>query len=94
MYWCATIRHRWRSSSCGNTNGAGNGWIVDRVIKDIEDFGCARTATWIKCDQEPTILEVQRGIAQKRKAHAGLANSPVCDSQSNGTAENAIRRFR
>ena len=74
--------------------GAGNGGIVGRIVKDLEEFGYAGAPTRIKSDQGPAMLEVQRSISHKRKAQTSMANSPVGDSQSSGAAENAIRRFR
>ena len=92
--WCATTGNRGVRAHAVQQRGVGNGWIVDRTIKDLEDFGHAGSSIRTKCDQEPAILEVQRIIAQKRKVHTSLPTSPFGDSQSNGAAENAIRSFR
>lgn len=77
------------------SKGVGDGWIVDRIVGDLEECGYGGTTIKIKCDQEPAILEVQRAIAEKRAAGKTVPeNSPVGDSRSNGRAENTIGRFQ
>ena len=74
--------------------GTGDEWIVERTIKDIEEFGYGGCAVKLKCDQEPAIMDLQKSICNKRAAKTVPVNSPVGDSQSNGRVENAIRRVQ
>ena len=64
-------------------------WIAGKIKVDIEEFGCGGAPVRIKSDQEPAIVDVQRAVIAKRgNAPTTLVNSPVGDSQSNGS-----RRF-
>ena len=68
-------------------------WIMDRVTRDFEEYGCGTQEIELKCDQEPAIVELQAEIVRRRGgARTVPTNSPVGASQSNGRAENAIQR--
>ena len=46
----------------------------------------------LKSDQEPAIKSVINNVINSRNKHTKLEHSPVGDSQSNGSIENAIRK--
>ena len=74
--------------------GAKDDWAVKKVLLDIEDFGCAGAKIVAKSDQEPAMVDFQRKIMESRKAETVPKNSQVGESQANGEAENAIKRFQ
>ena len=56
------------------------------------------TKTILKSDQEPAIVDVQIGVRNELRRNAKedqfeliLGNSPVGESESNGSAENAVK---
>ena len=69
-------------------------WLVAQVIEDLDTCGLDGCHMVVKSDQEPSIIEVQKEIAEwRRRAGTGgtaLENSRVGDSQSNGRVERAI----
>ena len=74
-------------------NGNGDPWIAGKIKDDVEEFGYGGALVRIKSDQEPAIIDVQRAVIAKRgNAPTIPVNSPVGDSQSNGRAENAIKK--
>ena len=48
----------------------------------------------IQSDQEPAIVNVQEEIRYLRKGRTICTNSPVGESESNGRAENAVKRVQ
>ena len=46
----------------------------------------------IKCDQVPSIVEIQNEVIRRREAETIPENSPKGESQSNGDIENAIKQ--
>ena len=78
-----------------SAKGNGDPWMAGKIKDDIEEFGHGGAPGRIKSDQEPAIGDVQRAVIAKRSsAPTILVNSPVGDSQSNGRAENAIKKVR
>ena len=74
--------------------GKGNGWIVKRLIADLEELGYGGTKIIIKCDQENAIVEVQRELTRRRQGLTVPINSAVGDSKGNGDVESAVKRLR
>ena len=72
-------------------------WLVAQVIEDLDTCGLDGCHMVVKSDQEPSIVEVQKEIAEfRRRAGVGgtaLENSRVGDSQSNGRVERAIEEL-
>ena len=72
-------------------------WLVAQVIEDLDTCGLDGCHMVCKSDQEPSIAEVQKEIAEwRRRAGVGgtaLENSRVGDSQSNGRVERAIEEL-
>ena len=74
--------------------GKGNGYIVKRLITDLEELGYGGTKVIIKCDQENAIVEVQREIIRRRQGLSVPIHSAVGDSKGNGDVESAVKRLR
>ena len=75
--------------------GATDEWLVDRICKDMEEFGYGGVPVRIKSDQEPAIVQLQTSVIGRRGDSITVpVNSPVGDSASNGRVENAIKRVR
>ena len=51
-------------------------WIVGQIIEDLEALGLNGNVLAIKCDQEPSIVEVQDALIQKRAEVAGRRTLP------------------
>ena len=71
------------------TKGATDQWIVDRLCDDIELFG--HTEVILKSDGEPSMVQVQGAIREKRAHGAICQNSPAYNPQANGAAERAVQ---
>ena len=69
---------------------AGETWIANRICKDIRGLGYNKII--IKCDQEPSIVEIQKEVIRRCEAETIPENSPTGESQSNGDIENAIKQ--
>ena len=74
--------------------GRGNGYIVKRIIQDLESLGYGGTRIILKCDQGSAIVEVQKEVMKRRPAITIPANSAVGDSKGNGDAESTVKRIR
>ena len=89
------VRDRGTKATCGHMvreKGIGDGWIVDRVVEDIENMGHSEIT--LKTDQEPAIRDLQRAVKEKRAPYKTiLENSPVEASGSNGIAEKAVQEL-
>ena len=48
----------------------------------------------VKSDQEPAIIDVQIALQELRPNQVIFINSPIGESESNGRAENSIRRVQ
>ena len=73
--------------------GKGNGWIIRKIKKDIDDLGYSGGRIALKCDQEPAIVEVQEAVMASRESQTIPRNSPVGSSASNGAVENYIKQL-
>ena len=77
------------------SKGAGEQWVAEQIAEDLETIGITEEKLIIKADQEPAITELQRNIAKLRVGHgAGIEQSRVGDSNSNGRVETAIQYFK
>ena len=77
-----------------DAKGKGNGYVVRKIIQDLEDLGYGGSKIILKCDQENAIVEVQREVIRRRPAITVPAHSAVGDSKGNGDAESAVKRIR
>ena len=77
-----------------NCRGAGDEWVIKRILMDIEDMVYSGSKVIMKNDQEPAIVEVQRKVLAGRSFETITKNSEVGESQSNGEVENAIKCFQ
>ena len=68
--------------------------LPTRMAKDIENCGNQNVVVQIQSDQEPAIVNVQEEIRTLRKGRTICTNSPVGESESNGRAENAVKRVQ
>ena len=77
------------------SKGAGEQWLIDQIVDDIQTIGLSEERIIVKSDQENSITELQRGIATARAGHGtAIENSRVGDSNSNGRVERAIQDFK
>ena len=78
--------------------GAGVGWIVDQVARDIKKLGIHGKVI-IKSDQENAIMSLLTAVAKSRGADEKgndltvLEFSKKSDSQSNGLVEQAVQEI-
>ena len=72
----------------------GNGWIQNRIARDIDNAGHKAVKIMVKSDQENSIVALQHEIQRLRDGRTIPINSPVGESESNGRVENAIRRVQ
>ena len=72
---------------------AGAAWLPTRIIQDLHKCGHEKDRIQLKSDQEPSIVALQVAIQEMRQDVIPL-NSSVGESESNGRAENAIRRVQ
>ena len=67
-------------------------WVASQLERDVKRFGYHGRLV-VKTDQEPAILDLMRNLARRRaQAPTIIEKSKAYDSQSNGRAENAVRR--
>ena len=71
----------------------GAAWLPKRMLQDISNCGHEGRRIQLKSDQEPSIVALQ-GAIQDIRPDVVPTNSPVGESESNGRAENAIRRVQ
>ena len=64
------------------------------MAKDIDNCGNQNVVVQVQSDQEPAIVNVQEEIRVIRKGRTICTNSPVGESESNGRAENAVKRVQ
>ena len=77
-----------------NSKGKGNGYIVKRLVMDLEELGYGGSQVLLRCGQEKAIVEVQREVIRRRPDLTIPINSSVGDSKGNGDAESAVKRIR
>ena len=53
---------------------AAESWIAEKICKDILGLGYNRIV--LKCDQEPSIVEIQKEVIRRREAETIPENSP------------------
>ena len=81
-------RSRTTFSHVVQQKGMGDGWIVNKLIEDIETLGY--TDIIIKTDGEPALMQVAKEIKARRR-HPTIPNEPPAyDPQSNGAIEKAV----
>ena len=73
------------------SKGATDQWVVDRLCDDIDMFG--HTEVILKADGEPSIVQVQSAIKDKRAHGTICLNSPAYNPQANGAAERAVQEI-
>ena len=66
---------------------------VKWVDKKVNESGNRGTKVVIRSDQEESIVALKKAVAIKRCAETVLIESPVRDSQANGSAERAVRTW-
>ena len=69
-------------------------WLPRRILQDLDNAGFQDMRIITKTDQEPAIVEVQTAMQETRPNMIIPINSPVGESESNGRAENSIRRVQ
>ena len=71
----------------------GAAWLPRRISQDLDNCGYKDIRLQLKSDQDPAIVNLQTAI-QEIRPNTVPTNSPVGESESNGRAENAIRRIQ
>lgn len=74
--------------------GVGDGWIVKRILEDLQECGYGGQKMITKCDQEASIVDLQNEIGKRRDGETVPVNSSVGDSRGNGRVENAVQRVQ
>ena len=64
-------------------------WLTGK----IDQAGCRGVKVVLKSDQEESIIALKKAVAIKRQAPTVNIESPVRDSQANGSAERAVRTW-
>ena len=67
-------------------------WLPKKLLQDVDNIGLQNMRIIVKADQEPAIVDVQTAIQELRPNTSVPIKSPVGESESNGRAENFIRR--
>ena len=67
-------------------------WLPKKLVQDLDNTGLQDARIIVKADQEPAIVDVQTAMQELRPNQIVPINSPVGESESNGRAENFIRR--
>ena len=67
-------------------------WLPKRLLQDLDNTGLQDVRMIVKADQELAIVDVQIAMQELRPNRIVPINSPVGESESNGRAENFIRR--
>ena len=68
--------------------------MASRITADLNSAGLQHCKLVFKSDLEPSVVEVQHDVMRKRteqRLSTSLQNSPVGDSNNNGSVERAIR---
>ena len=78
-----------------SVKGSGEAWIAGQIADDLETVGLAQERIIVKADQEASITDLQRSVAQSRAGFGtALEQSRVGDSNSNGRVERAIQDLK
>ena len=77
------------------TKGAGEAWIADQIVEDMETIGLTEEKIILKTDQEVSMTDVQKAIVKTRAGHGtALEQSRVGDSNSNVRVERSIQDLK
>ena len=68
-------------------------WSSTYFATFIESLGYKNTSVVLKSDGEPAISAVLQSVTEARTAPTRVEHSPKGSSQSNGSAENAVRKI-
>ena len=73
--------------------GAAEDWAVNQIADDLDTVGLRGDRIIIKSDQEASVIDTAKGVAEVRASQHGAAieHSAVGDSDSNGTIERTIQ---
>ena len=89
-------RDRWTSSEVYPAKGVHQPWCAKRLAPELAALPWQRFT--LKADQEPAILALKADAVRIVQSVTGkevvLEESPVCDSQSNGVAEGAVKDIK
>ena len=89
-----TLCHSIWAYAC-ESKGASEAWMVEQMVEDFQTVGLTNERLILKSDQENSIKELQRAVAEARAGHGtAIENSRVGDSNSNGKVERAIQDFK
>ena len=69
-------------------------WPPKRILQDLDNAGFQDMRIMTKTDQEPAVIELQTAMKETRPNMIIPINSPAGESESNGRAENSIRRVQ
>ena len=94
VVWDDGHRALWVLPVRGHTKGKGPvEYVVNWILKKLEEAGYSGVKLTLKSDQENSIVALKRAVAVRRQVVTALIESPVRESQSNGTIERAIRTW-
>ena len=68
-------------------------YVVAWIIRKLDEAGYSGVPLTLKSDQEPMIKDLKTSVALRRQGATSPIESPVRESQSNGTIERAIRSW-
>ena len=63
--------------------GVGDGWILERIVDDLDSLGYGRIV--VKSDQEPAIKDLQKEVRQKRWEELQMLMKTIKDRRGVGT---------
>ena len=75
------------------TKGHEVDWGAESFLQFIDELGYKHVPIALKSDGEPAIQALLSRIASCREAPTRIEPTPTGDSQSNGHAENAVRKI-
>ena len=68
--------------------------VVQWATEKLDESGYRGVPVTLRSDQEEAIVSLKKAIAMARKAETPMIESPVRESQSNGSVERAVRTWR
>ena len=68
--------------------------VVQWAVEKLDEAGYRGVPVTLRSDQEEAMISLKKAIAVMRHAETPLIESPVRESKSNGSVENAIRQWR
>ncbi len=75
-----------------DTKGGSDEWTLQEILDFLNFLAYSRLV--IKCDQEPSTLDLRQRIKEKYAGEVACEDSPVGDSKSNGAIECAVREVQ